>query len=317
YRALYGDPDFPEQRQFGDSALFLTIHQKLALALRLRAVAGRAPAQDEVALLLEDLRARRGEIEALSGKECERLNLVEDYPDHPKAEAALDDLLNEGLPFWTHPSEIRRMKSAIEEYQDYLPDEKVQRRVRELKKRIALLEWKGEETGLTVILSIFGVGSLLTSISAAKPIPFLVIGALLLTAGIGIQYLNVQTAIEDVEEKQEDVDSKKSSSQEAGSHDATYDTDREARPAGTWQCPNCGNEKEKAEGFKKVMCQKCRREMRFVGADVETLDEGLEKESKWQRENPEQASSSISEVSSGKDALARVGEVVQKMREQS
>ncbi len=303
YQALYGDLDLPKQMQFGDSGLFLTIHQKLGLARQIRAVVGYSPARDKIASLLDELRARRGEIEALSRKGCDRLDLLEEYPDHPKAEEVLDDVLNERSPLWTHPSEIRRMITAVEEYRDYLPEKKVEERVEELERRASFFKWIG----------FLGFFPILVSFSAAEPTPFVFIGIMIITVGGSIWYQSIQSGVEGGYSEPEDINSNDSGKaldkghttekwkcpscgtikkKEEGykkvwcprcitimdfyeerpqngesTHDTAHNQEKtvpdEGYPAGTWKCPDCRSRRERGDGFKRVICQQCGSEMEF------------------------------------------------------
>ncbi len=269
YRALYGVPDLPTRPPLEKDALPLTIDQKLGLALQIRELAENSPSSDAAEALTGELRKRRMEMQALSLDDRDGLDFVEDYPDHPEAEAALNELLNEQLPFWALPSQIHRTWTAVEEYRDYLPEEEVNTRVRELKKRDAVFQWDKADSPIAVTLLLSGVffGGVVASTSGA--LPGFIAGSLLVGGGLLIQYLKPSSdgskrAKQGDPGQSGESSSGKTFSDKSGSRVATHGVDREARPAGTWQCPNCGNEKEKGEGFKKVMCQKCRMEMQFL-----------------------------------------------------
>lgn len=100
YQSLYGEPDLPDQEPIDDSAISLTIDQKLGLALQLKAFAEPSPEADETVKLAKELRSRRREIRRTAGNgEVDTLALVDEYSDHPEAEEALQDLIDDRLPF--------------------------------------------------------------------------------------------------------------------------------------------------------------------------------------------------------------------------
>lgn len=188
YRALYGTPDLPEPPSAHDSALPLTIHHKITLALRLQVVAEHAPRRSKAASLVEDLRARREEIEVLPVAERSGLDLVEEYPDHPEAESALDELLNEPLPLWALPPRIRRTRSAVEDYRDYLGKKKSEKRLRELNRRAGFFEWH-DNTLVSAPVSILGVLVLFLGIFGEGTLLGILVGVGIFAAGVGVQYL--------------------------------------------------------------------------------------------------------------------------------
>ena len=199
FQALYGVPELPKRPPLGDAALPLTIDQKLGLALQLRALAEESRSREAAETLTDKLRERRAEMQALSLNDRDGLDLVEEYPDHPEVEAALDELLNEQLPFWALPWRIRRTRSAVEEYRDYLPEEKVEARVRELKKRHAAFRWDKANSPRAVILSLLGVFfGVFVAFASGALLGFLA-GSLLVSGSILIQYFRPHPG-EDVEE---------------------------------------------------------------------------------------------------------------------
>jgi hypothetical protein len=295
HQALYGTPDLPTRPPLEDDALPLTIYQKLGLARQLRTVAERAPTRDEAAALVAALENREVEIEALPVENRDGLDLVEAYPDHPEAEAALDELLNKRLSLWAFPSRIWRMQSAIEKYQDYLPEEVVKNRIEELDKRAGFFEWHYEDSLGAAWFTLIGFVIFTFGIYQGG-IAFLsiLVAAFFIVAGFAIQYYKPSRNKED-QKNNISSDELKSSSQPSESHVDTCNQSRQSgqkngggsdyqeyvshsskgRPAGTWKCPNCGNSKHKEEGFKKVPCQSCGTEMRFVRDKMEAEEDEI------------------------------------------
>jgi rubredoxin len=270
YQVLYGTPDIPTRPPLKDNALPLTIDQKLGLSLHLNALAKRSPNRDATEDLTDELQERRAEMQELSLDDRDGLDLVEEYPDHPEAEAALDELLNEKLPLWALPSQIRRMQSAVEEYRDYLPEEKVKARVKELKKRDAAFRWDEADSPVAITLSLFGVffGAVVASTSGG--LPGFLAGSLLVGGALLIQYFKPSSdgGVEEIDSNQNG----KPTSQKSGSQIATRETSEEGYPAGTWKCPNCGRKKKKEERCKRVVCPKHTHitEMRYVEDESES-----------------------------------------------
>jgi len=137
---------------------------------------------------VEDLRARREEIEVLPVAERSGLDLVEEYPDHPEAESALDELLNEPLPLWALPPRIRRTRSAVEDYRDYLGKKKSEKRLRELNRRAGFFEWH-DNTLVSAPVSILGVLVLFLGIFGEGTLLGILVGVGIFAAGVGVQYL--------------------------------------------------------------------------------------------------------------------------------
>lgn len=268
YWTLFGFPDLPKRPPIENSALPLTIDQKLGLALQLHALADRSPKFDIVVSLAKSLKERRNELRTLDTAAQTGLDLVEEYPDHPEAKVTLDELLNERLPFWALPSQIRRTRSAIEEYQDYLSGDGVEERVKELEERAAVFQWGSENSPLALMLLLFGLFLAGVVVSTPVAIPGIIVGILLIGGGLLIQYFQPIPQSRKWERKRDSDQNrespKKSSPQKLGGRAVTREADGEARPAGIWKCPNCGNSKQKGKGFTKVPCQRCGTEMRLI-----------------------------------------------------
>jgi hypothetical protein len=204
------------------------------------------------------------EIQSLSTSDRDGLDLVEDYPDHPEAGAALEELLNERLPFWALPSRIRRTQATIEKYQDFLPEEKVEDRIEKLEERAAHFQWHGEDSVTAISLLLIGMFFGAIGIISGGTVPGLVIGALSIFGAPLPQYFRPNSSKKDRLQEQDSVQKDGSSRSLKGDEGTKRDIDG-GRPAGTWRCLNCGNEKRKGEGYTGVVCQCCKSQMQFVG----------------------------------------------------
>jgi len=197
YQSLYGVPDLPDRPPIEETNLLLTIDQKLGLALQLEVLAQPTPRAEEADAVAEKLRSRRRAICRTSvNGEKEELALVDEYPDHPKFQAALDDLLNQRLPFWAPPSRIRRARSALDKYQDYLPEYRVEKRTEELEKRADVFKWTGADSTIATLFALLGL-----NFFAAGTIYFsktsLIAGSVLIMSGTLIQYIQPNSSVED------------------------------------------------------------------------------------------------------------------------
>lgn len=194
YRSLYGVPDLPDREPIDDSSISLTIDQKLGLALQLKILVEPSPDADEAAKLAKEIRSRRREIRnTATDGEDRALALVDKYPDHPEAKAALHALLDERLPFWALPSQIQGRRSAIEKYQDVLPEKQVEKRLQQLDKRGNFFKWQGEDTGVALLLVCIGGffatnAYVLKSIEVELTLLIISMGLISITCGAYIQY---------------------------------------------------------------------------------------------------------------------------------
>jgi DNA-directed RNA polymerase subunit RPC12/RpoP len=214
------------------------------------------------------LRERRREIQSLSLDDRDGLDLVDEYPDHPEAGAALEELLNGRLPYWALPPQIHRTWSAIERYEDYLPDDEVEERIEELKKRDDLFKWHDLDTTLALASLIAGVFLIIGSFSAPTPSVPLIFALVFLAGGGCLQYFHpgIGKRVDGLGESYDgDYEWRERGSTSSESTNRGKMPPENGYPAGTWRCPNCGNEKRKGDGYTGVMCQECRREMQFVG----------------------------------------------------
>jgi len=201
YRSLYGVPDLPDREPIDDSSISLTIDQKLGLALQLKILVEPSPDADEAAKLAKEIRSRRREIrDTATDDEDRALALVDKYPDHPEAKAALHALLNERLPFWALPSQIQERRSAIEKYQDVLPEKPVEERLQQLDKRVNFFKWQGEDTGVALLLVFIGGffatnAYVLKNIEAELTLLVIAMGLISITGGAYIQYYQPSSEI--------------------------------------------------------------------------------------------------------------------------
>jgi RNase P subunit RPR2 len=150
-----------------------------------------------------------------------------------------------------------------------LPEDQVEERLECLEMRDNFFRWHGD-TGPAAFLALLGLPLLFLGLSSGKMggviVGFLV-GGFMVSSGVYIQF--AQSVPE--ESSEDEGDSTDSSKQHSSKEKTTgY---HGGRPAGLWQCPNCGAQKRKGGGYTVVKCQECGAEMRFRKSKSENRKE--------------------------------------------
>jgi uncharacterized membrane protein YgcG len=143
YRALYGAPDLPTRPSLAENALFLTIDQKLGLALQLRTLAEYSPDHDMARQLSVRLRERRQKIRSLkSDAQISAANVVTTWPDHPKIGNHLESIIEDDLPLWASRDRLESALTTLKEIRGILSSGRVDRRIDKLTKRTQLISFE-------------------------------------------------------------------------------------------------------------------------------------------------------------------------------
>ncbi len=157
YYLLYGKTKSLELSNIKENVL-LNINKKIDIASSLLDISKQSPNHERAILLLEYLEERKSGIESKSfDVQKADPSFINNYPDHPGAKSAAEDIMEVSLPLSSPPSRVKELRDALENASHLLKDKEVEDRINLLNSWISIYKWHGKNSIVSLACVSLGV----------------------------------------------------------------------------------------------------------------------------------------------------------------